>query len=684
MARYVVVRSNGTNACIQSVDNSDLRKTIQSKSYRGGEAWFALREGNILEETAGRNPTYELVSIDPPPPGSDPTPDINRNPYNFVRLPGKGPWLEDADPKRGRHAGHEIWQPHLLHGHIDLTLTARNPVFSPAWVGTSQQNGNVGDAKFYELHRWENGIRVSRKAIPGSSLKGVLRSMVEALSNDRFGAIDNPSVYAMKTPYRRRVFQLGTAKKENGRWYVYPRVAQTGGTYKSGLLWLNATHRQRTTSDTLTGKLLLPDSIIEEYNTNLKHPHYERSLKSAWETKKPYRLDKLARIVGYPVTTKWGVIPEAAKKKAYSRLVAHLTFDREQSGPVQIYFTHHDGKVDSFGRNANYLWPSHWSVADLCGEWFAPAGPERGLTKALGLAERMFGFVSDHDESKGSHPFRGKLRFEPVWADPNAATERIRGIATAIAPQSRAKCQPLYLVGIPVGDDTLHSASYSDTKKPVIRGRKFYWKQRPPDGESQGVWTGHKDPQVATEIEALAAGTEFTTRIHFDNLSAPELGVLLYALLGIGWEPQDGQNEVCSGDQHSIHIGKYKPRGLGACSVTIDSLALRSPEAEYSSLVEEATPEICSAERVEEFRNSFRKWCLLRAGADGEAVESFKMLDHIRDFQNLHVFPSAASVRYYPQNWTQYSRPPETNKNPDDLEVPQRPKAMEKASELNP
>jgi hypothetical protein len=175
-------------------------------------------------------------------------------------------------------------------------------------------------------------------------------------------------------------------------------------------------------------------------------------------------------------------------------------------------------------------------------------------------------------------------------------------------------------------------------------------------------------------MEALPAGTAFRTRIHFENLSAAELGVLLYAL--VGFEPrEDLEGDWLSG-AHCVHLGKGKPRGLGVCGVKA-KVTWFDPKEEYASLT---APPACRTMTPQEFadaRRAFAKWCEARANP-------FLGLPHIKDFEKLHTFPEADSVRYYPVNWAQYAWIPVANKNPGDPLAAARPFAMKRAHELEP
>jgi len=255
-------------------------------------------------------------------------------------------------------------------------------------------------------------------------------------------------------------------------------------------------------------------------------------------------------------------------------------------------------------------------------------------------------------------------------------------LAPLTAPKSRAKSRPLYLAPGPNGN----SASYSDAEKSVFRGRKFYWKQRSGNDE---VWQfhrvedglAHQDNQPRSVVNPLRPRTTFKTRIFFENLSHPELGALLFALLGPHPCCQDdgSWNSV----DHCIHLGKGKPRGMGVCDVQA-KVAWFQPEQQYASLIDIPDSPVASNEEVEQARQAFAIWCNLRASAVGQEGP-FEKLPHIEDFIKLHTYPANPSVRYYPVNWSQYTWPPEENKNPDEPQHGKlRPPAMKLAHNLEP
>ena len=389
------------------------------------------------------------------PPGSTTnTSDIDHNPYNFVSLPPGGPWLENPDPNTGKHRGHARWQPDLLHGHIDVTITARSPLFIPQWNG---RDTGSSSPDFYRLCKRTETEKVEHYAIPGASLKGAVRSMVEALANDRFGILDDHKYYKMPIPYRRRAhnarvrpglvlsppYHVGKANYTNGEWTVTPIKYQEAGNrdpYRSNLLAQLAEHRVYTDAPILDVRYSIPDPVVERYNSNLDHPHYKthyedwneryRTFKDdrkKWEDQhgpaflepkppdKPHYCESLYCEDPRHLTDRFKQIREALELKESEKDVIVFFSLRERPDGTQ--------EIDSFGRNMNYLWPSKYSIEDLVKEWYPPEFTDQGmaLTKPLGLAELMFGFASDL-EGQNSHPFRGKLSFEP-WPAPFHETE---------------------------------------------------------------------------------------------------------------------------------------------------------------------------------------------------------------------------------------------------------------------
>ena len=98
------------------------------------------------------------------PEGEEPPP----KPYGFVPIP-------EARAGQKHPAGHDLYKEELLTGTINATLVALSPVH----VASGNVELTGGKPSLVKAHFRRGG----RPTIPGSSLKGAIRSIVEAISN---------------------------------------------------------------------------------------------------------------------------------------------------------------------------------------------------------------------------------------------------------------------------------------------------------------------------------------------------------------------------------------------------------------------------------------------------------------------------------------------------------------------
>ena len=633
-------------------------------------------------------------------------PDIDKNPYNFVEFVGDKPWtslcsdLTHAAPMDGR-----------LSGVLNYKMEALTPVFVPEGFPFGKTDKEADEVRGIPRHfcRLRKGTEC-HYAIPGSSLKGMLRTEIEALSNSRMGIELDEVYFKFPIPYRRRSFQAGiiTGLSASGKgWDVQPvevlylvnshwpagipafgkpvsyrctdkiknkvfavdpsqpQGVNAGGTgtvipYVGGLLVAPNNKQYRGLILVPNGsRQILSDATAKHYRDNLDNPHYKK----------------------HPDNVKPGFYTNVNA----SQLNLNLTTPNEL-----IYYTSDGTNITTFGKNINYIWPSLNDVKKLTANF--PAPPTLGLGDELCMAERLFGFSGTHTKDRTSHPFRGLLRFETAWG-PKAAdykeeqdwpelskstpdgTQTPNGWKIALAPltgpQTRAKSRPLYLQ--PGADKK--SASWEDPK-PKLRGRKFYWPQSDPQRAGK-IWLfnlrdeAHVKSQLPPPVYALKDGTQFEGRIHFRNLLKEELGALVFALQGA----DDGK-----GYNHTLRIGKGKPRGLGNMKCEVVTIELdQSPELLLEGKTKSHAADISACVVT------FQAW--VKANAKKEFWES----DYIKDYRNLHHWKEGKQIRYYPINFAQYGWLPEavksntigaTNTKGEPDKRDGRPIAMKRARDL--
>lgn len=151
------------------------------------------------------------------------SPDIDQNPYNWVSREGAGPTLLD-----GPHPGHDrFWpRPGHLTGYFDCSLETLTALFVPeGFPFRAGQDGQQPDAealrsKSRHFFRMRRAGGNECYAVPGSSIKGMLRSAVEAVTNSRFGAV-NQAEFARPLPFRCTAMDSGIIRS-------MPTPAQVG------------------------------------------------------------------------------------------------------------------------------------------------------------------------------------------------------------------------------------------------------------------------------------------------------------------------------------------------------------------------------------------------------------------------------------------------------------------------
>lgn len=101
-------------------------------------------------------------------------------PYDFVSFPDRSPTLKAP-------AGHHKYDNNKLHGTIYLELTVETAVHVS--TGIVMMGSDVGQKRIPLIKTMmQSGERLT---IPGSSLKGVIRSIYEAITNSTLGVVTN-------------------------------------------------------------------------------------------------------------------------------------------------------------------------------------------------------------------------------------------------------------------------------------------------------------------------------------------------------------------------------------------------------------------------------------------------------------------------------------------------------------
>ncbi len=128
----------------------------------------------------------------------------------------------------------------------------------------------------------------------------------------------------------------------------------------------------------------------------------------------------------------------------------------------------------------------------------------------------------------------------------------------------------------------LDKGDYNDDTS-ILRGRKFYWHHKDKIGEDKdrdsiynSIKAERKEPHNSS-IQFMHSGNKFTFQIRFENMTEEEFGLLLYAI------------ELEGNMLHKI--GKAKAFGFGSCKIEIENIKLDVNEKDkYTDFFSKVTP----------------------------------------------------------------------------------------------
>ncbi|MBW4671575.1 MAG: TIGR03986 family CRISPR-associated RAMP protein [Cyanomargarita calcarea GSE-NOS-MK-12-04C] len=142
------------------------------------------------------------------------------NPYNFVpALPRNTDKIQNGELGDRTPYGHGSYQDDLWSGKISVTLTVATPLLIP-----DAANATGNEHKIYPIRTDIDG----KPYLPPTSIKGMLRSAYEAVTNSRLSVFEK---HEDRLAYRMPAnigLQMVPARIENGKIYLYPGTSSIG------------------------------------------------------------------------------------------------------------------------------------------------------------------------------------------------------------------------------------------------------------------------------------------------------------------------------------------------------------------------------------------------------------------------------------------------------------------------
>lgn len=595
------------------------------------------------------------------PPNNPPGQPIARAPYNFVPLPqaifevatvrakDNGTALElQCDPRfeveldgqrRPVWQCHDHFAPGTHSGWIDLTIEALTPIFIR---GAARQRNGQWDHRDSRVRPEPFLDHLGRPTIPGSSLRGMIRNVVEILSYSKIQPVSN-----------RRPFFRTVADDRIGRRYrglLMPRGTKPSGGFaeRRGDDWVIVPANE---------VLRIPHAIAPDHFHYRQHPNYHPNWQ--WQNAECwFRRGDGSNVSSieftHPNHGSWehGVViltGSAPKKKAEfvfvgrddSRAIGipaelverfhdddQITAWQEQAFPVDrpqqrsrhrcghlrhgepvFYVCDDAGQLLFFGRAQMFRFPYDRTPAELVARHLRSAEqPEGGQstdgaeiepgTAGLDLAEAIFGRVQADPRPGFTDPLptiKGRVFFEDctVTAPGKWLEEEI---VPKILASPKVTAYQQYLTQDGQKSSNEHT-TYLANDLTTIRGHKLYWHgweptaginqvKEEPAATHQNLHSDRPHDTQHTLAQPVRSQATFTGRIRFENLTDIELGALLCAL------------NLPAGCAHKIGMGK--PLGLG--SIRIDAqLNLVNHSARYRQWIDDGTTIAAPAPFVEAF-----------------------------------------------------------------------------------
>lgn len=641
------------------------------------------------------------------------TPSIDRNPYNFISFGRTGPW--EAPTCNARH---DRIEDKAVSGTLHATLTTLTPLFIPKSLPAK----GAKSSDFFTCIDPEGN---ERYAIPGSSLKGSVRSVFEALTNSRMGISSTTPELDEVPLFRRRASRLF-------RLETLPDFEKNtpGSMWECEFAFLDGRSRVTRQKNHLPEWAREGDYVHEnagnelyvtDWNANslcvdARHYNHGDKRKLAYQIL-DYRVDLPVEVARRFLSMKdhrhYRDLFENAQRMPRNYYVGDSEYSPDihslEDGDLFFGMTDtFDPRADDygqrivcFGRNVNFLWPGDASPKEKLGD-YAERPPEKARKEGSSMAEAVFGFVADHSDDDTSHSLKGRVRFGTFWGPcvPSDGTRSkalsdapVRLMPLTAPPGTKAKCRTLYLKDTseirPCAGICWNSSVF------ILRGRKFYWHQKAPKGsdvalvhqypmirDERGPDIPTKQQETCPTINPIRPEVRFEGEIHFSNLSYVELGSLIASL---NPEALFRANNKNASYAYGLKLGKARPRGLGSVRIGLKLGIIQKPADRYRSLRRDIEKsEMLKEEKcINLFVQEYRNWASSIA-----CVKDFDQIPFVKDAERLLRLPERDSVRVYPPRFDMYGWGPEWNlKNGEpkrDARVTDYPEPMNLARNLDP
>lgn len=592
------------------------------------------------------------------------------NPFTFV------PYDRKSVERKGARQGKE-----KISGYLDCRLTVKTPLAIP---DAEKAEGNY--YPFFSVK--ENGEEQYR--IPGSSIRGMLRSVYEAVTNSCFSTMREETLLSKRAGVRDN-FRAGILiRNEDGEWKLYEaeKYLVPCANYTSNRNWdylrdngieqlqykcVRSSQERVLKKEGDQFEIRFGDPVEFRVRSMSPHTHSENNI-PIWKG----IVETIAKIenrknepeaymfVGEPFRRKHGEevfkIKKDRRVNGFSPDQIHKALDLLKES-LQIYRNASINK--EYGRN--HLGYAGFERAERNGAiplWYNVAGKRqaRQLQFSLAYAGRI-SYKNTLNEIVGEGaPCQSREKvckacdlFGMAGNGNEALGSRIR-ITDAVYKYEEGTCKApicpkvtLKELGTPrysymnfystsgrrtVNGGSIPANSY-DENGADIRGRKFYWHHKlDQDGKLPSCEAAAAERNALMWTFDLMESGSFVFRIYYDEITDDQLKELMWCITL-------GENKETGLYWHKI--GHGKPLGLGSCKVTIEKRVNRSyqmktdeTQTDGFAFVVEKNAESLKGELNSNWTNALLKACNSQALGNGNVCYPY-----IDNSEGIHCGPNA-------------------------------------------
>lgn len=484
------------------------------------------------------------------------------NPYSFIPLreaPQRAPMSADySDPSVLLSGWFEI----VIRPETELIISDGRPMDG---VGKSAREIPASDNtshRCYHFARTADGVPM----IPGSSLRGMIRSMYEAASNSCFPLLLDDGDITTRAPVYGAWKDRGLLAKTGSGWTLYKaEVYKDRRPYgiKGNGAWYGLC-----AGDIVHFRVGSPyEAIIDDsgpltgwlqYQNPVRKDNYHAAVLvqqkaiASWSDNSPYK--KLKAALEATISSR------TAQSNVHKMLLRALNNANNGNGNLVPVWYNKVGSDYYFSPSSIGRVMQHNKWGDIL-ENYSPCDREDSLCPAC----RLFGTVN-------AGAFRGRVRFGDALPLEVIGPKAFSFRTLPILATPRPTAFEFYLKR-PAPDATYwnfdyhvtgsqYNARYSSSPRTLLRGRKYYWHSKP---DTTNALRG----KMNTTMELLASGdaSKFSFRLYFDCITQRQLDELK-------WVITLGENS--SSGHHMHKLGHGRPLGYGSVKLSVDKLIVRS------------------------------------------------------------------------------------------------------------